>query len=623
MLAMAQDGRVLGLAVQAAAVVQQVGGALVDVVLHEHAEPNLELMAQASEQLDLLLSDPQRSHIRLLVRLASRAEIELLAPQVPSGGLRTLWLRRAASDPPAASCDFSPRIANDSLEVEAAPDGTLRLTDRRTGRSYAGLLRFSDVAECGDSYTHSSLAGEAAMEALPGSVRIERRCDALGETLELTLAYSVPGGLTPDRSRRKPDTVQLPVRVTAHLAPGIPRLDLAIEVENAADDHRLQVLFPTGAPLSEAWYGGSYEIVRRPTALAAGGADWAEQPAHEVPLRGFLADRPSDGLLIAARGLREASASPDGVLAVTLLRCFGWLSRDDLATRKGAAGPLIETPGGQEHGVHRFELSLIPFSGDLLSALPLAETFDAGLRASMTPLHAGRVPAEASFISLQPRELQVTAVKAAEDGLGIVVRLLNPSPVDVQALLTSFLPLQWAQRARLDETALGRCPSSTAGACSCRSGRIRQRPCAWGSWSCDTPTSRGRDTWRCVAAPRVTSWVAPLVDACCQRQQAGQHAQSGGRQEDGIEAEAVRLHAAHQRTERTGSEGEAEDQSRRSAGSSRQQALPVDDQDAVAGPRQAARNEGQRVAPGRRSQGWIQGQRDRGCQQGQAHDHFA
>ena len=223
MLAMAQGGRVLGLAVQAAAVVQQAGGALVDVVLHEHAEPNLERMAQASEQLDLLLSDPQRSHIRLLVRLASRAEIELLAPQVPSGGLRTLWLRRAASDPPAASCDFSPRITNDSLEAEAAPDGTLRLTDRRTGRSYAGLLRFSDVAECGDSYTHSSLAGEAAMEAPPGSVRIERRCDALGETLELTLAYSVPGGLTPDRSRRSPDTVQLPVRVTAHLAPGIPR----------------------------------------------------------------------------------------------------------------------------------------------------------------------------------------------------------------------------------------------------------------------------------------------------------------------------------------------------------------------------------------------------------------
>ena len=458
MLAMAQDGRVFGLAVQAAAVVPQAGGALVDVVLHEHAEPNLELLAQASEKLDLLLTDPSRPRIRLRVRLASRAEIEMLAPQIPACGLRTLWLRPAAADPPAASCDSAPRIANDIFDVEAAPDGTLRLRDRRTGRSYTGLARFSDLAECGDSYTHSPLAGDAPRQAPEGSARIERWRDALGETLHVTLPFSVPRGLRPDRSGRSAETVPLPIRLTAHLAPGIARLDLSIEVENAADDHRLQVHFPTGAPLGEAWYGGAFEVVRRPTALAAGGADWAEQPAAEVPLRGFVSDRPSDGLLIAACGLREASASPGGDLSVTLLRCFGWLSRDDLATRKGAAGPLIETPGGQQHGLHRFELSIIPFGGDLLSALPLVESFDLGLRAVMTPLHAGRLPTEASFLSVEPQQLQLTATKVAEDGLGMVVRLVNPTPADVPAVLTCLLPLQRAQRARLDETAEGSLP---------------------------------------------------------------------------------------------------------------------------------------------------------------------
>jgi alpha-mannosidase len=455
MLAMAQDGRVFGLALQAAAIVPQAGGVLVDVVLHEHALPDLELLAHASAQLDRLLNAPQPPRIRLIVRLASRAEIEVLAPQVPSSGLRTLWLRRAAADPPAASHDSTPRIANDSLGVEAAPDGTLSITDRRTRRCYAGLLRFSDVAECGDSYTHCPLQGETALGTPQGSVHIERRRDALGESLHLAFSITLPRGLTPDRSGRRSEGVPLPVRINAQLAPGIPRLDLAIEVENVADDHRLQVLFPTGAPLSEAWYGGSYEIVRRPTNPAAGGADWAEQPAREVPLRGFVADRPSDGLLIAAHGLREASASPDGVLAVTLLRCFGWLSRDDLASRQGAAGPLIETPGGQQHGLHRVELSIIPFAGDLLSALPLVEAFDLGLRAVMTPLHAGRLPAEAAFLSTQPETVQLTAAKAAEDGSGMVVRLVNLSPWDVPAEVTSLLPLRRAERARLDETVEG------------------------------------------------------------------------------------------------------------------------------------------------------------------------
>ncbi|MCJ7676525.1 MAG: hypothetical protein MUO35_02230, partial [Anaerolineales bacterium] len=49
------------------------------------------------------------------------------------------------------------------------------------------------------------------------------------------------------------------------------------------------------------------------------------------------------------------SVSPDGLVAITLLHCFGWLSRDDLATRKGGAGPSVETPGGQERGPYRFE----------------------------------------------------------------------------------------------------------------------------------------------------------------------------------------------------------------------------------------------------------------------------
>jgi hypothetical protein len=32
-------------------------------------------------------------------------------------------------------------------------------------------------------------------------------------------------------------------------------------------------------------------------------------------------------------------------IALTLLRCVGWLSRDDLSTRRGHAGPYMATPG--------------------------------------------------------------------------------------------------------------------------------------------------------------------------------------------------------------------------------------------------------------------------------------
>jgi len=458
MLGMVQEGRVLGLAVQAVAVVPQVSGLWIDVVLGENAKPNLASLAEAGERVDQVLKDPSRTEVHLVVRLASRAGIESLAPDIPAHGYQTLWLRPAPPGVARAAEASSGRIENESLAVEAEADGTVRLTDKRTGRTYSRLLRFSDRAECGDSYTFCPLDGDTPIEVPSSPAQVERLGSAVGETLVIRLTYRLPRSLTQDRRARSQDTHPLPIEVRAHLSPGVPRVDLDIRLDNPAGDHRLQVLFPTGEPTQEAWYGGAYEIVPRPTAPPAGGTDWAEQPAAEVPMRNFVADRRSDGLMIAARGLREASVSPDGVVAITLLRCFGWLSRDDLATRKGGAGPLVETPGGQEPGPQHFELSLIPFEGDLLHAVPSAEAFQVGLRSRTTPRHAGRLPPSASFLTLDPVCMQLTAVKAAEDGSGLIVRAVNLSEEAVNATLRCHLPIRRASLARMDETSLEELP---------------------------------------------------------------------------------------------------------------------------------------------------------------------
>jgi mannosylglycerate hydrolase len=452
MLSMVQDGRVLGLAVEAVAAVPQPGGGLIDVVLGENAEPNPDALAAAERQVAGLLADESRTAFRLLVRLASRARIEWAPPQVPAHGYRTFWLRPVTTAPIAMRTDDGRRIENDSLIVEIEPEGTLRLTDKRSQRAYAGLLRFSDRGDRGDSYTSCPLDDDLPIEAPDGAPQVERRHEATGETLVLRLDFCLPRRLSDDRRQRSNEGCPLSIRVHARLAPGVPRLDLEIEVDNQAEDHRLQVYFPGGAPSSEAVCDGAYEIVSRPTAPRQGAADWAEQPVPEVPMRDFIADRQVDGLMVSTRGLREASVSPDGLIAVTLLRSFGWLSRDDLATRKGGAGPLLETPGGQELGAHRFELSLIPFSGDLRRAVPLADIFQAGLRAEATSLHYGGMPSSSSLLAVDPPNLKLTAVKAADDGHGVIVRLVNLSPGDTTAALRTHIPIRHAALVRLDET---------------------------------------------------------------------------------------------------------------------------------------------------------------------------
>jgi mannosylglycerate hydrolase len=453
MLPMVQDGRVLGLAVQAVAVVPRPGGALVDVVLAENAEPNPDALQAAEAQVAALLADGSRSAFRLLVRLASRARIIWAPPQIPAHGHRAFWLRSAIPTAAESSKDAERRIENEDLIVEAEGDGTLHLTDKRSRRTYSGLMRFSDRGERGDSYTHCPLEGDAPIEAPAVAPHVERLREATGEILIVRLEYRLPERLTDDRTSRTGGPCALPITARAHLAPGVPRLDLEIELDNQAQDHRLQVLFPTGAATPEGMWDAAFQLLPRPTAPPEGGADWIEQPVPEMPMRDFVSNRRRDGLMVAARGLREGCVSPDGVIAVTLLRCFGWLSRDDMATRRGGAGPQVETPGGQERGRHRFEMSLIPFTGDLSTAVPLADSFQAGLRAEVTPLHAGCLPSSGSLLQIEPATLRLSAVKAAEDGRGVIVRLVNPLPDAATASIRTHLPLQRAALVRLDETA--------------------------------------------------------------------------------------------------------------------------------------------------------------------------
>jgi alpha-mannosidase len=89
------------------------------------------------------------------------------------------------------------------------------------------------------------------------------------------------------------------------------------------------------------------------------------QPAVDThPFHGFVdVSDGKRGLAVFARGLREYEVLPEKnqwMVALTLVRAVGWLSREDLSTRPGGAGPSIETPEGQCLRELRFEMALFP-----------------------------------------------------------------------------------------------------------------------------------------------------------------------------------------------------------------------------------------------------------------------
>jgi mannosylglycerate hydrolase len=134
------------------------------------------------------------------------------------------------------------------------------------------------------------------------------------------------------------------------------------------------------------------------------------------------------GLLLANRGLPEYEAIDDSqgvTIALTLLRCVGWLARPRLPNRRELAGPPIATPAAQCLGKHVFHYSLVPHSGGWGSAFVEAHRFAHPLRSVTTTAGKGELAPSASLLSVAPSNLVLSALRVAENGQGIIARLYN------------------------------------------------------------------------------------------------------------------------------------------------------------------------------------------------------
>jgi alpha-mannosidase len=406
--------------------------------------------------------------------------LELLAREVPAFGYTTLWLcpsddeTLAASPAMAATADAhraasGRRIENEFFTVEADPaTGALAVVDRVSGVTYGDCNSFLDGGDAGDSYTYAAPAADRIIVTPDQPPEIEAWIDDLGACLKVGQVLRVPVTLATDRAARSTEETELRISSLITLTHGCPRVDIETTVVNTAEDHRLRVRFSAPFAVRHVLADGPFELVRRPPGLAATAEAALEDPVADAPQQGVVVlDANGHGLAVASIGLPEYEALPVGsgtMLSLTLLRCVGWLSRDDLATRRGGAGPSLPVPEAQCPGTHTFSYSLIPYRGDWRAAVAEAQRFQVPLRAMAVHPEPGDLPAESSFLRLDAPGILVSAIKGAEDHRGIVVRLYNVGDDEVTATLTIPWAVTCVERLTLDERPLevlyGGVPSS-------------------------------------------------------------------------------------------------------------------------------------------------------------------
>ncbi|MGA7869995.1 MAG: glycoside hydrolase family 38 C-terminal domain-containing protein [Candidatus Binatus sp.] len=269
---------------------------------------------------------------------------------------------------PANPAEAVASIENEFFRLTPTPRG---LEIRDLARNAAMELYFEDDGDRGDEYNYDPV-GDGASIANPTSLSASVIDHGpLRRRIKLSMTFDIPAALAADRSARSPQFEQLDVALTATLYAGLDHVDFIADVNNRARDHRIRAALRTPILASDAVHDTSFGVLRR--RLAPSEPRGTEDLYPTVPHRTFTAVEGADfSAALASRGILEVEARPEPgggtTILLTLLRCVGWLSRSDLATRRGGAGPELETPGAQEPGEHRFEFAVATFRGSYLDS---------------------------------------------------------------------------------------------------------------------------------------------------------------------------------------------------------------------------------------------------------------
>jgi alpha-mannosidase len=105
---------------------------------------------------------------------------------------------------------------------------------------------------------------------------------------------------------------------------------------------------------------------------------------------------------------------------------------------------------------HEFRYTIYPHEGawSKSEVFREAERLSVPLEPAQAGTHGGDLPRRHSFLSVEPANLILSALKRSEDGEGIVIRLFNPTSERLEGKLRFFKPIASAQLCDLEENSL-------------------------------------------------------------------------------------------------------------------------------------------------------------------------
>jgi alpha-mannosidase len=191
-----------------------------------------------------------------------------------------------------------------------------------------------------------------------------------------------------------------------------------VSFENRSRDHRVRFHVPLPGAATGSSAQGQYAVVDRGLEVEGG---HGEVPLATFPAHGFVQ---TEGVSALLDHIVEYEVVDGRELALTLLRSFGWISRNANPYREDPAGPEVPVPGAQLIGQRSMRFALMPHAGSWATASVVA-TAERYQHAPLVVRGTGPVGAEGAAGTEAAGGAAPSGAGLAIEGDGIVLTALR------------------------------------------------------------------------------------------------------------------------------------------------------------------------------------------------------
>ena len=227
------------------------------------------------------------------------------------------------------------------------------------------------------------------------------------------------------------------VNISVTLRKNSQIVELKINVDNHAEDHRVRVLIPSlfksKCYISDNQFGSISRLARDPAEENWIEEKWTERPDAIYPFLSYVTQDTENGIGVLTNSVREFElvGNEFEIIAITLFRSVGVLGKEELLRRPGRpSGIRMETPDSQMKGMQTYDLALTTNKqhiGQMAKeyTTPLVTYNKMPYNAMKLNAPLVQTPYHFSLFKLNNSDVTLSVVKKEEEGKGLLVRLYN------------------------------------------------------------------------------------------------------------------------------------------------------------------------------------------------------